>query len=147
MQQLHAIIIGAIEAWVWGTITGGNGQQIGRFAHLHKVGRGTPPEMQTQEELRNNPWRRNHRRYWYPWQLAPANPLTPLCGRLKSQSRFPRYNASSDHWRVNECPDCRRLADNAGVTPGFADALRREDPWSQITVEQRQVTPDPVSGL
>lgn len=144
------ITVGTLEAWLWATVYGGNGRQITPFMHLFRGQRGRPPEADPNRE----PWRYNRRIYWNPWMYPfnndnPPNALQPMCGRLKSVSRFPRLNPRTDQtWgrRLPQCPNCLQLATNVGITPAFYNILATNDPWAKLTAEERE-QPDPVTGL
>jgi hypothetical protein len=152
-----------MQAWVWTSIYGGNGNPIGKIngretQHLMLIERGTPPPIvPLPPEQQHDPWtRQNHnyrRRAWYPWgrefaaQTLEAM-LTPLCGKLKTQSRQPYLaTANNGGYRNHECPNCIAMAAQAGVTPQYNNLLMQEDPWSLMPREDRMFTVDPVTGM
>lgn len=146
MRNLHGITVGAVERHIWGFISGGNGRALGivngvRVAHSYLVQRGQPPPM-------DGTFHRSARRYWHPFNRMPEEReavLTPLCGRIRSQSRYPYLSPTGNYtWSTPRlCTDCQRLAPDTG----FLDTVRRADPWYQIDATQRETTVDPVSGV
>jgi len=159
MKALHGITIVGVEAWVWATITGGNGTPLGRVdnlnvSHLTLRERGTPPPMITPGE-ENQYTRRDNRAYWTPWQgwnLAPQTAeqvLTPLCGRIKSKSRWPnlQFAHAGRYYTPIECPNCLRIAADQGITPNYMNMLQEKDPWNTQDWQARITNPDPVTGM
>lgn len=147
MKTLHKIFSGLTEAYIWVNIVGGNGAQITKFCHLMRAERGEPPIMGDDRAYRRSgwqPWARS-----FSWMGASAvNILSPLCGQLKSKSKWPQMRiAFPTTWRdPNECPDCIIAADEMHITPKYANILRDEDPWTKIGYYDRETTRDPISG-
>ena len=159
MRNLHAIIIAGAEAYIWGYAYGRNGRPLGAgtgnqgiwrggvVSHAYRIRRGHPrPSL---EDIAANPgiWR-DSRAYWHPWtanDLTAEERLTPVCGRIRSQSRDPRFNTSEQtNWNpINRCPECERLM----PTTTTVRQLREADPWHMLSRHERIGGPDPVSGL
>lgn len=145
MIGLHNIIIGTIQCWVWTTVYGANGRQIGHGDHLFLGERGTPPPVIDLQP--------HNRYYWHAWNNPvrhidkTADILTPLCGRLKSKSRRPYLNTRYGGYdAARQCENCIEAAGNAGITPKYYDNLRQADPWNQIPRNERDTTLDPVTN-
>lgn len=153
MKGLHSIVIKTLEALVWGYLYGGNGRQIGNVAHLWRLERGTPPPLDPNWNIGEfGRWNApNHgdmwnRAYWGPWSNAAGRTrqelITPMCGPIRTQSRFPRLNWATARWNPRLCQDCRAISEGA-----YFDILRGADPWLTMTRDERLRRPDPVSGV
>lgn len=116
---------------VWLTPVGRNRALIGRGnrrgMHLYWTTRTTPPDTY-------------YRRYWYPWVTPATDPKEPVCGTIQTTSRWPRFT----YWTETRCPDCVRIG---GTNATNVDLLNATDPWAFIPRDQRDNTPDPVTGL
>lgn len=145
-MNLHEVRMPDIQALAWLYPVGGNGRLLTPMAdrswnaigHVYPVNRATPPDEQ---------W---SRQYWHPWEGGwgnrnwGADPLQPLCGRIRSRSRQAGLRAFGPGMLEDrQCPDCRRLAPNAT----YIGTLNAQDPWSQIGYTDRRFTRDPITGL
>jgi hypothetical protein len=163
MQLLHEIRIAGMQATIWGHAYGSNGRRLGtgadttRFEHAYPIERGTPPpapatypDLPTYEDRIAF----NNRYYWLPWRttdMTAEERLNPLCGRIQTASRNPRFTTAlpPETWlRQRLCPDCQRLAPNTT----FANELQRDDPWNEQArtindPRDARMLPDPVTGL
>lgn len=151
-MNLHAIAqpnpLGALFYFV----KGGSGRPITNRCHLFVVQRGTPPPPGAIRPTWAGRYWRSSRQTWTPFstfqnQYDPEFILNPLCGRLKTRSRFPslqRYH----YWRnEGKCPDCTAIAQAQNLTFGTLDEVLAEDPWTRIPQEEREEQSDPISGL
>jgi hypothetical protein len=147
VRLLHAIANVGTTATIWAYVMGGNGQPLGRtltLAHLYPVTR-TPVPARSQLNLA--------RRYYSPWgdmvsRMTTEQRLTPLCGRIRTQARYPRFNTISEYnnWTTH-CPTCERT-----TTGTYLNVLNTNDPWNIMRNQQYEVpnwweAPDPVTGL
>lgn len=164
MRLLHAIMNGLVEAWVWAYAYGANGRVIGTTPtgrtqyHLYPAQRGLPyplPDDTATGYTHANMMDR--RRYWRPWSNWERNldrdgRLTPLCGRLRSNSQLPRLAQASpieiDPFNHPVCPSCLRQAQTHGITPEYISHLQQRDPWTtrRANFPGSFQDPDPVSG-
>lgn len=149
MKTLHKIFTGLTEAYIWADMFGGNGARISKFRHAMRGQRGTPPPVMVNA--------RYNRRYWAAWGHPfnymgqdPERILNPLCGRLKSRSRWPmiRIAYPPGQWQTNiiECPDCTDILATMGEKAVYQYDLIAEDPWSKLNYTEREQTIDPISG-
>lgn len=145
MTTLHQVRVAITTQLVWGYLRGGNGRMLGgNLHHAFRATRQTPVQ----------PVGNTRRRYWGPWGhgvFEAEDPLTPLCGRLRSNARFPTIMSTYSHrWDDTyeppraACPDCLRLS---GGNIQYLDKVQDNDPWTKLGYEERIITPDPVSGL
>jgi hypothetical protein len=124
------------HAWVWFSVTGGNGQPIrGNMRHAYHITRGEPKAYPI-----GNPMRQ----WWRPWQTTPQGRtaiLTPACGPLATTAT--QLRVIEHYWRFQaDCPNCHTL-----VQPQDVTTLQNADPWTEIWRPERTRTIDPVSGL
>lgn len=154
MKSLHGITISALEAWVWTAIRGRNGSPLGSInrrqtVHAFLAKRREPPPI-VEGQRRDY----NTRMYFYPWgrsytQASSEERLTPLCGRIRSTSRFPGLSAAYGGFMQGEqmeCPNCRAAANNLGITIRYMEEVMNNDPWAAISAYDRSTTLDPVTG-
>jgi len=153
MRNLHSIVSGLLEAYIWGSAWGRNGRALGvgadpRMIHAYRIERGTPPPYPN-----NIPghWDQGRaaRTYWSPWRamLTPEQILTPACGRIRTASRSPRLNIAYPPQNYGPiaipCTECQRIAPDTQ----YQQILMNNDPWRRLEIAQRLIHPDPVSGL
>lgn len=142
-MNIHDIAKNALHtALVWFRPTGANGRTLGtgNMGHIYRLARNTNA-LDTIGEP--------YRRYWRPWSessLAPGcSTTTPICGPLKTRSRWARLSGYWG-WGTIHCAACRRLADTEATHESVGE-LNQADPWNQIRHDDRATTPDPVTGL
>jgi hypothetical protein len=148
-MNLHSIMAGTLTAWAWLTPVGGNRKPLGRgqFEHLYLVERGTPPPLPTGDETEYTQLAmQNRRRYWSPFRDLPHDQAkTPLCGPIKTAAQW--ATLTSHAWQANgNCQNCRSEAIKRGLQDQHIAEVRTRDPWNNLTRQDRDTTPDPVTG-
>jgi len=136
-MNLHTLPPAVTGVYAWQTPTGMRYRVLGPgTSHLYPIDRGRPPAM-------GNPMR--SRRWWYPYSNLTRgdDALNALCGRIRSTSRNPHLTETDN----GACPGCTLAAHRLGIMPDTISNLRRQDPWTQLNHDERETTPDPVSGL
>lgn len=142
-MNLHDIVPTNPTAIAWLTPIGGNGAVAGagQYQHLYRIERRPPPPRDTVDP--RFPWRRNPRQFFDPWNPNHTDPRAPLCGRLRTQARQIDMNQWA-HWNGNgRCPRCIEL----NLVAEDLHNVRARDPWHQLEWQNRDTTPDPVTGL
>jgi hypothetical protein len=144
MRMLHDIEPGNISAYIWATIIGANGRTLGgqgNMAHVFRVERTRPG--------------RRERRYWSPWSgvannLTTEERLTPLCGRIRTRSQYPRLSTifQTSTW-ITRCAACQTETNRRGIDATYLDQVSAHDPWQALrrTTPEFWTHPDPVTGL
>lgn len=140
-MNLHDIQGAPRTAWIWAAPIGRNGRPLGRgqYNHLYETRRN---EIQQHRGLGDIYARQ--REYWQPWGYAPTvdRPLYPACGPIRTAGAYAYMGER--RWRAANCPDCADLPIAARATT--LAQLTRDDPWTQVPWNERQTTPDPVTG-